>query len=223
VSGTEIWAHRGASAVEPENTLGAFAAAVRMGADGIELDVRATADGLPAILHDAVLPDGRPLATVLAAGLPPHVPLLGAALEACADLTVNIEIKEPPELAELVVAEVRRRGMAGRVVVSCFDLATVDRVHALDPDLATALLVFEGPDRDRAGRLIDLCRRRGHRAVHPHHLAVDAHFVDLAAGAGVDVNVWTVDDPARVAALAALGVHAIVTNVPDVALRALGR
>jgi glycerophosphoryl diester phosphodiesterase len=108
-------------------------------------------------------------------------------------------------------------------VVSSFDLATVDRVHALDPGVPTALLAVQGPDRDRADRLVDRCRRHGHRAVHPHHVAVDAHFMGAAAAAGLDVNVWTVDDPARIAALAALGVHAIVTNVPDVALRALGR
>ena len=220
---TQVWAHRGASAVEPENTLRAFAAAVRLGADGIELDVRRTADGAAAILHDAHLPDGRPLASVAAADLPAEVPLLDAALDACAHLTVNIEIKEPPELAELVVAEVRNRGSAARVVVSSFDLGTVDRVHTLDPGIPTALLAMHGRDRTAAATLIDLCRRRGHGAVHPYDIAVDEHFVQLASAAGLDVNVWTVDDPARIAALGELGVHAVVTNVPDVALRALGR
>ena len=223
---TQVWAHRGASAVEVENTLRAFAAAVRLGADGIELDVRRTADGAAAILHDAHLPDGRPLASVAAAELPTHVPLLDAALDACGDLTVNIEIKEPPEppeLAELVVAEIRNRGIEGRVVVSSFDLGTVDRVRALDAGIPTALLAMHGRDRAAAATLIDLCHRRGHGAVHPYDVSVDAHFMGLAAAAGLEVNVWTVDDPARITALAELGVHAVVTNVPDVALRALGR
>jgi glycerophosphoryl diester phosphodiesterase len=220
---TAIWAHRGASAAERENSVAAFAAAVRMGADGIELDVRRTADGAPAVHHDAQLPDGRPIAETLAADLPPHIPLLDAALDACGELLVNIEIKEPPELAEVVVAEVRNRGIADRVLVSCFDLPTVDRVRALDEGIPTAYLVVFAPDHDRAGRLVDLCRRRGHAALHPHHVAVDAHLVELAHGVGVAINTWTVDEPTRVIELAALGVDAVVTNVPDIALRALGR
>lgn len=220
---TQIWAHRGASAVERENTLAAFAAAVALGADGIELDVRRTADGHPAVHHDAELADGRPLATVAAGDLPADVPLLEAALDACGDLLVNIEIKEPPELAEVVVAEVRNRGMAGRVLVSCFDLPTIDRVRALDEGIPTAYLAFFAPDHDRAGRLVDTCRKRGHAALHPHHLSVDEHLVGVAHGAGIALNTWTVDDPARITELAALGVDAVVTNVPDVGLRALGR
>jgi glycerophosphoryl diester phosphodiesterase len=220
---TAIWAHRGASAAERENSVAAFAAAVRMGADGIELDVRRTADGAPAIHHDAQLPDGRPIAEMLAADLPPHIPLLDAALDACGELLVNIEIKEPPQLAEVVVAEVRHRGIADRVLISSFDLPTVDRVRALDEGIPTAYLVVFAPDRHRAGRLVDVCRQRGHAALHPHHVAVDAHLIELAHGAGVAINTWTVDEPARVIELAALGVDAVVTNVPDIALRALGR
>ncbi|MCU1377535.1 MAG: ugpQ [Acidimicrobiales bacterium] len=219
---TAIWAHRGASAVERENSLAAFAAAVRMGADGIELDVRRTADGAPAVHHDAILPDGRPIAEVRAAELPPHVPLLDAALGACGDLLVNIEIKEPPELAELVVAVVRDRGMADRVLVSCFDLATIDRVRARDDGIPTAYLVLFAPDGDWAGQ-VDICRRGGHAALHPHHVAVDAPLVELAHQAGVAINTWTVDEPARVLELADIGVDAVITNVPDVALRALSR
>jgi glycerophosphoryl diester phosphodiesterase len=220
---TAIWAHRGASAVERENSLAAFAAAVRMGADGIELDVRRTADGAPAVHHDALLPDGRPIAEILAADLPAHVPVLDAALDACGELLVNIEIKEPPELAELVVAVVRDRGMADRVLVSCFDLGTIDRVRARDDGIPTAYLVVSAPDGDQAGQLIDICRRGGHAALHPLHVAVDAHLVELAHEAGVAINTWTVDEPARVLELAAMGVDAVITNAPDVALRTLNR
>jgi glycerophosphoryl diester phosphodiesterase len=209
--------------VEPENTVRAFAAAVRMGADGVELDVRRTADGATAILHHPVLADGRAVASVLAADLPVDVPNLRQALLACGTLVVNIEIKEPPALAELVVAEVRDLAMTDRVVVSSFDPAAVDRVRALDDDIPTALLALVGAEPGSAERLIRECHRWGHRAVHPHHLVVDERFMELAGAAGLDVNVWTVDDPERIVALAQLGVNAVVTNVPDVALRALGR
>lgn len=223
VNPAQIWAHRGASGAERENTLAAFAAAVALGADGIELDVRRTADGAAAVHHDAALSDGRLISTLAAGDLPADVPLLDAALDACGDLLVNIEIKEPPELAEVVVAEIRSRGVADRVLVSCFDLATIDRVRSIDDGIPTAYLVLFPPDHDQAGSLVDTCRTRGHAALHPHHLAVDEHVVALAHGADIALNTWTVDDSERIAALAAMGVDAVITNVPDVALRALGR
>ena len=218
---TAVWAHRGASAVERENTVAAFAAAAALGADGVELDVRRPADGAPAVNHDAVLPDGRLISAVTAAELPDHVPLLDAALDACGDLVVNIEIKEPPELAEVVVAEVRNRGIADRVVVSCFDLSTIDRVHSIDGGIPTGYLAFFAPDPDRAGRLVDTCRRRGHIALHPHFLAVDERLLAIAHGAGIAINTWTVDDATQVIGLAAMGVDAIVTNDVVTAMQAL--
>src|SRR5947207_13640794 len=80
---TAVFAHRGASAAEPENTIAAFVRAKEMGADGVELDVRRHESGVLAIAHDQVL--GRPL--------DPSVPDLAAALDACAGMTVNVEIK----------------------------------------------------------------------------------------------------------------------------------
>ena len=63
----------------------------------------------------------------------------------------------------------------------------------------------------------------GHRALHPYDPIVDAALVAACHAAGIEVNVWTVDDPARMVGLVALGVDGICTNVPDVALRVLGR
>lgn len=229
-AGPLVFAHRGASATQRENTLAAFAAAVAMGADGIELDVRRTADGALAVHHDAHLGDGRLLCDVVAADLPADVPLLVDALVACRDVVVNVEVKNWPRdpdhdptlrvaeaVADLVVP------MGERALVSSFNVADVDRVRAVDPSIPTALLAVFGPDADTAGRFVDRARRRGHGAVHPHHGAVTRQLVDLAHAAGLRVNTWTVDDPDRVRALADLGVDGIVTNVPDIALAALGR
>ena len=227
---TDVYAHRGASAARPENTLAAFIAAVELGADGVELDVRRTADGGLAVHHDAHLADGRLLCEVAAADLPGHVPSLVEALAACGDLVVNVEIKNWPRdpdhdptlaVADAVAGLVTHLGT--RVIVSSFNLADIDRVRSLDPSIPTGTLATFGPDADVAGRFVDRARRRGHTAVHPHHGAVTPHLVDLAHAAGLRVNTWTVDDPDRIRALAALGVDAIVTNVPDIALTALGR
>lgn len=212
-----VLGHRGASAVEPENTLQAFRAAGRLGADGVELDVHGCADGTLAVHHDAVLRDGRPLAVLLAETLPPAVPTLVQALDACEGLLVNIEIKD--RCAQDVVALLQARGGADRVLVSSFDPGVVAAVHELDANVATGQLFFETDD---VAVTLAAAAAAGHVAVHPWDGWVDEALVDHARTLGLQVNVWTVDTPARIEQLAALGVDAIITNRPDVARRVLG-
>lgn len=224
--------HRGASGAFPENTLAAFQGAFDQGADGIELDVRRTADGALALSHDDTLADGRVVVEVDRADLPPAMPVLAEALDVCRPLAVvNIEIKNWPDdkdfdpteqLAAEVVALLAARGELddGRNLVSCFHLATIDRVHELAPDLATAWLLGLVDD---PARLVERAATRGHVAIHPHHAFVNETLIELAHGAGLAVNTWTCDDPDRIRWLAEVGTDAVVTNVPDVALAALGR
>lgn len=212
-----------------ENTLAAFAGAKEMGADGVELDVRRTRDGLAAIHHDASLADGRLLVDLDGADLPDHVPFLRGSLDACAGMMVNVEIKnvridpdfDPGQaMAQLTVDTVREAGRTDDVVVSSFGLACIDRVHELAPELRTAWLVV---DRGDPMELIDRAASAGHRGLHPVSAMVDGALVERAHAAGLFVNVWTVDDPDAIRRLADLGVDGVVTNVPDVALVALGR
>jgi len=224
--------HRGASRAHPENTEAAFAGAIAQGADGVELDVRRTADGALAVCHDDTLPDGRVLVEVDSADLPRSMLQLDAALQACRPLSVvNIEIKNWPDdrdfdaaerLADDVVALLDRRGELGdgRNLISSFHLPTIDRVHALAPALATGWLLGMIEDVER---LVDRAVAHGHGAVHPHHAFVSEALVERAHAVGVAVNTWTCDEPDRIRWLAELGVDAVVTNVPDVALQALGR
>jgi glycerophosphoryl diester phosphodiesterase len=222
-----VYGHRGASADARENTLEAFVLAGAQGADGVELDVRRSAEGDLVIHHDATLPDGRTVCATATASLPSSVPSLAEALDECAGLVVNVEIKNSPfepdhdpdrTVADDVVALLRERGGRDRVLVSSFDLATIDRVLALDAGVPTAFLTFVDPVGAEA---VVLAAERGHAAIHPHEGTVDAAFVALAHGAGLAVNVWTVDDPDRIRALAAAGVDGIVTNVPEKARAAL--
>ncbi len=144
---------------------------------------------------------------------------------------VNIEIKNWPDdrdfdaaarLADDVVALLAAREELddGRNLISCFHLPTLDRVHALAPGLATAWLL--GLVEDSAA-LIERAAAHGHVAVHPHHAFVSEDLVQRAHAAGLAVNTWTCDDPDRIRWLAEVGCDAVVTNVPDVALAALGR
>jgi glycerophosphoryl diester phosphodiesterase len=229
-----VLAHRGARREAPENTIEAFAAARRRGADGVELDVHRTTDGALVVHHDAdaagfgVLAD-HPLADIRAAL--PSVPILGEVLDACVGMLVNIEIKNSPgdadrdptcAAADLVVELLGARGGADTVIVSSFDLPTIDRVRAQSADLPTGFLSFGLDPFD----VLELARSQGHSAVHPDAWTlgpVAAEVVTRARGFGIDVNTWTVNEPDVVRELAAAGIHAVITDVPEVALRALGR
>jgi len=220
-----IIAHRGAAVPvsHPENTVAAFLRARSVASDWVELDVRRTADGQTAIHHDAHLPDGRLIATVERADLPAEVPDLDEALAACAGLGVNIEIKnlviEPDYdathwLSQAVVDAVARADPPISALVSSFDIDAIDRVRALAPSLPTALLTFV---LDDPAAVIAECAARHHRALHPFDRTVDRSLVEVAHAHGLAVNVWTVDLPDRIAALAEMGVDGICTNVPDLA------
>ena len=239
---TLVIAHRGASAARPENTIAAFERAVEMGADAVELDVRRTADDHLVIHHDAHLPDGRAIDATMRAQLPPHIPDLADALDACGGLVVNVEIKndrheerhdrrherpddhpdelehdpdhDPGEwLARRVTSELERRGAGDRWLISSFDPATVAACRRLLPVVPTALLTETATVADA-----ERAARAGHAAIHPWEAAVDASFVELAHGLGLAVNVWTCDDPDRMRSLIGWGVDGICTNVPDVAI-----
>jgi glycerophosphoryl diester phosphodiesterase len=228
-----VLGHRGASAAHPENTLGAYRAAREMGADGIELDVRRTLDGVLAIHHDATLPDGRVICTLRADELPPHVPDLRAALDTCRGMVVNVEIKNNPGDADYdpdeavthgVVALLARRAASGDaphdvpddVLISSFNPLTLEVVRAAAPGLPTAQLIGLLPD---PAATVDAAVGAGHVAIHPWDPTVDAALVELAHAAGLRVNVWTVNDPDRLAQLAGLGIDGVCTDVPDVAVR----
>jgi glycerophosphoryl diester phosphodiesterase len=209
---TQVIGHRGAPRVAIENTLEAFRAAVSMGADGIELDVRRTADHRLVVHHDAHLADGTAIVAVDRADLPRHVPDLDEALDACTGAWVNLEIKNDPsepdhdpadEVAEATVALLARRGEPRRWLISSFRLDTVDAVRRLDPRLDTAWLVVTPPD-DVVATLVE----RGHAALHPWYECVDAALLRRHHAAGLVVNVWTCDDPVHLARLLAGGTRA---------------
>jgi glycerophosphoryl diester phosphodiesterase len=224
---TAVIAHRGASRAATENTLEAFAMAASVGADAVELDVRRTADGHLVVHHDAHLADGRSIVEIAVADLPGHVPGLDAALDACSGMWVNVEIKnderdpdfDPSDgVGGVVAAALVAREDHTRWLVSSFRLETVDRVAAAAPEIATAWLVV-----DARGDVPERCAAHGHVALHPWVGGLDAASIARCHELGLRVNTWTCDDPQRMIELAAAGVDGICTNVPDVALRALGR
>lgn len=220
-----VLAHRGASRAEQENTLAAFRRAAQMGADGVELDVRRTADGVLVVHHNPHLADGRLIAATAHAALPSSVPTLGEALDACQGMWVNVEIKNDPgepdfdpsdTIADDTVAHLLARDEDERWLISSFRIETVDRCHQLAPSIRTAWLCVEVP-----GEAIAEVRAKGHVALHPWVHALTLEVVERCHAGGLAVNTWTCDDPERMAQLAEWGVDGICTNVPDEALRVL--
>ena len=223
-----VIAHRGASAAAPENTVEAFRLARELGADWVELDARRTADGRVIVHHDAELADGRVIVELERADLPPSVCDLTDALDACEGMSINIEIKNWPAdpdfdetelVARYVVGLVQERSLHDRVLISCFHYPTIQLVRELDPTIPTAFLHIL-VDRSWGDLAADVAAA-GHVALHPWDGLVDESLMKAATANGLEVNVWTVDDPARMAELIDLGVHGLCTNVPDVARQAV--
>ena len=187
-----------------------------MGADGVELDARRTADGTLVVHHDPHREHFGLLRehtfTELRA-VHPEVPTLTEALAACAGMVVNVEVKclpwEPDadggerRVVHAVADEVRAAG--ANVIVSSFDLGAVDACRAYAPELTTAWLT-SGQELMGAA---PLAARAGHRWLHPDRAMALRASPDVVAAVhdlGLLIDVWTVDDPEEARDLVARGV-----------------
>ena len=205
--------HRGAKRELPENTLPAFKRAFERGADGIELDVHATADGVVVVHHDAAAHsvDGALVviaestwATVrtveFAGGI--GVPRLSDVLAAApSDVTVYVEIKGLA-IEALVAATIRES--RARCAVHSFNYDAIVRMREIAPEIPRGVL-FE----DRVPDVAALMERTGARDVWPHWPLVNAALVETVHARGGRVICWTVNEPAAAATLAALGVDGL--------------
>lgn len=234
-----ILGHRGASRAAPENTLAAFREAARMGADGVELDVHLSADGVPVVIHNAsvnVTTDGKgyvhtmPLAQLKELDAGSHfaprfagerIPTLEEVFaEVGRQLLINIELKSQPAhvrgLEPAVVDLVNRMGMAARVWVSSFKPYMLSEVRRLAPQIPCGLLY----EPASVGVFL-LSPFTPYEAVHPHYTLATAGRVRRAHRRQRRVMAWTVDNVSVAQALAALGVDGLITNTPDRLLAAM--
>jgi glycerophosphoryl diester phosphodiesterase len=121
------FAHRGARAHAPENTLEAFELALRLGATGLESDVWLTADGVAVLDHDGVVKNNlrrRPISQIDRAALPDHVPTLLELLQTCGtDFSLSLDLKDPESAAAIVD------------VISSVDASLLERTWLCEPGL----------------------------------------------------------------------------------------
>jgi len=228
------FAHRGGAADGVENTAEAFARAIGLGYRYVETDVHATADGVAVVFHDATLDrvTGRPgtvaamtwadLSTVRVDGAA-AVPRLDDVLDAWPQVRFNIDVKADHGVRPTVEA-VRRTGAADRVLLASFNDARLVRLRVLaGPQVATSL------GRRGAARLKMASLMVGPRLRLPPSVVaaqvpvrtgrlrvVDRRFVAYAHRLGLQVHVWTIDEPAEMNELLDLGVDGIMTDRVDV-------
>ncbi len=209
-------AHRGDHRRAPENTLAALRAAMTVpGVDGVELDVRASADGLPVLLHDPTLARvfGRPerAAELPAAGLARlGVATLGEALAALPpDAFLDVELKEEVVAATLDVLRAARGDPPARVVLSSFWPAVLDRVAALAPAWPR-WLNCDVVETETLGR----ARGLGCSGVSVEWHSLGGRAFERAADAGLDVAGWTVRRRSTAARLDRLGAVALCVEGP---------
>lgn len=215
-----IIAHRGASRLEPENTLRAFRLAEELGADGLELDLRVTADHQLVVIHDATV--GRttngfgPVRTrVLAdlqrldAGMGERVPTFEAVI-AQTTLPIQAELKTR-EAAKYLVPLLQRDHARNRVRPIAFEPRVLRHIKAQMPEVEVGLVATRA-----SIRMVDRAQRAEASLVSLAAASVNRESVALCREANLQISVWTVDDPAEMRRLIQLGVDAIVTNRPDV-------
>jgi glycerophosphoryl diester phosphodiesterase len=229
-----VIAHRGSSAVAPENTLAAFRLAAEQRSDMVELDVQESSDGQVLVAHDADLMKvsghpatiwGTPAATLRAIDIGSYrdaryaaerVPTLAEALEVCRGrCKVLVELKSyghDQRLEERVVQIVEAAGMADQCEFMSLDHDMARKIKALRPSWRVGLLVAQA-----MGDLTEL---------KADFLAVESRmasrrFVRRAHRAGQDVYIWTVNDPAWMLMGLTRGVDGLITDHPDVARRVI--
>lgn len=221
-----VISHAACAGHAPENTLAGVRAALRLGADAIEVDVQCSADGVPVLMHDLSVDrttDGiGPVARLtsdqlraLNAGEGEPVPTLGEALAlTISNVLLVVEIKQPG--IEEQVASVIRQAL-GHVMVWSFFPQALARMRQVEPLLPSALLI--APQAAPAWPQIDeTALRLGVQAVSIFHQGVTQEILRQARLRALSVYAWTADEEADLKRLIELGVTGIVTNYPDRAL-----
>lgn len=213
-----IIAHRGASGREFENSRAAFMRAIELGADGVELDVHSTSDGIVLVHHDAELQGLGPIGhlsymDVQDFHLPngESVPTLPEALEILGDLDVYVEVKTLSPTYDATLLSVLDQGPApARYAVHSFDHRIIARLGGLRSGLPRGILMSSYPLDP-----VSLMRSAGANTIWQDHSLIDATMVNTVHGAQGRLIAWTVNQPRDAAQLARLGVDGLCGNYPD--------
>lgn len=222
------FAHRGARAHAPENTLEAFELAVRLGTTGLETDVWVTEDGVAVLDHDGVVgrrPRRRPIASVARAELPPHVPDAADLVPLLGDgRHLSVDVKDPAAAEPLLAALGRDDPTLLSRVWLCHDdhdlllswRAMAPQVRLVD---STRLKAMERGPEHHAARL----RAQGIDAVNLHHSEWTGGLVTLYHRFDVRAWGWDAQHGRILEGLLHMGIDAVFSDHVDRMVDALGR
>ena len=244
-----MFAHRGGSALGPENTLAAFDLGIEAGTDGFELDVHLSSDGVPVVHHDSTLDRTTSASGSLASrtaadlarvdagyrfagrgGFPFRqqgvgIPSLRDVLQKYPDVPVIIDMKvDSREMGEAVAREVRTAGAADRVCAAGYGARSAAAARAALPDMACSASLPEARlavYRALARWPVRRARYGGYQVPERTNLLriVSERFIQYAHETDVKVQVWTVDEEADMRRLLAWGVDGLISSRPDLAVR----
>ena len=220
--------HRGAAALEPENTLLSMQKAIDLGVDQIEIDVHLTRDQHLVVIHDTTVDrttDGQGAVADFAleeikrldAGKGERIPTLQEVIDLVrGKVVLQIELKGP-DTAEPVVRTVEQNNIESEVLLTSFVHERLREARQLNPSLALGAL-WSQPPPDACEQAIDM----GAEAIHILHPNIDAQLVQKAHAHGLMIRAWNPDTVEEIQRVIDLGVDAIGSNRPDL-LIALGR
>jgi glycerophosphoryl diester phosphodiesterase len=224
-----VFAHRGGMTLGPENTIPTFDAGMKSGADGLELDVHLSADGIVVVHHDPTLErttrGAGPIAAKTAAELARFdVPALRDVLRRYADARVIVEMKvDAPEMGEALAREVRLADAVDRVCAAGYGARAVHAARRALPEMASSAHLAEVQRALRRTWLcwpLRTCAWQGYQVPEcaGRLRVVSPRFVRYAHLANVKVQVWTVDEEADMRRLLDWGVDALISNRPGLAV-----
>ncbi len=227
-----VYGHRGDRSRAPDNTLEAYRLAVEAGADGIELDVRRTADGVLIMSHDAQHGDMAPFIEMTMAEIRDQIPDVPTLIEMLAfvppHIWLNVEIKNDPQdsyhdptrrIVDQTIATIEEHDSLDRILLSSFDVEAMKRAADLHPDLLRGQLIRE-PVSLADG--IAAATAQHANAVHPNVLYFSddpAASMEAIHSAGLAAVVWWVNTPDQVRSMIDIGVDVIITDDPGMARR----
>jgi glycerophosphoryl diester phosphodiesterase len=224
----KVIGHRGAAAYAPENTLASFREARRRGAAWVETDIKLTADGVPIVMHDDSLKRttgvDRLVAETPRAELPTGVPTFEEAIACFAEqgLGCNVEIKPCPgravETGRVVVETLRRCWPASLPppLLSSFEDAALAEAHRVGPEFVRALLI-DALDSDWLKR-VEAVAAQG---VNTNGWKLTAGYAVAIRRSGYALGVYTINDGDVARALVGMGVQCVISDAPDMILKAL--
>ena len=222
-----VFAHRGGSALAPENTIAAFDNAIALGADGLELDVHLARDGVVVVHHDKTLDRTTNLSGPVLARTADEldragVPTLARVLARYPELQVIIELKvNSVALARAVVGAVDAAGAAPRVCLGSFGRRALRAARQLAPAIATSAAREEvrwALYRARVRWPVSRVAYGGYQIPEwaGRTRVVSPRFIEYAHRAGLGVQVWTVDTEEAARRLLGWGADALITDRPDI-------